>query len=491
MAHYPDTRSFTGVLRPVRIEGDILDLEVEGEIPSSMNGTFHRVHPDAQFPPKFAEDQFFNGDGMISLFHFHDGKIDFKQRYAQTDKWKVERAAGKSLFGAYRNPLTDDDAVKGMIRSTANTNVMVHAGRLYAMKEDGPCLIMNPMTLDTTGFTNFDGQIKNQTFSAHGKIDPVTGNFCNFGYAATGLLTTDCSFFEIDPAGNVLYETFFEVPYYCMMHDYGLTENYAIFHIVPSTSNWDRLKAGLPHFGFDTTLPVYIGVLPRGAGVSGKDIRWFKAPKTVFASHVMNAFEDGTKIHFDTPQAANNSFPFFPDIHGAPFDPVAGRPFLHRWTVDLGSTSSEFSKVEKLSEWIDEFPRIDERYVGQPYRHGWMLVMDLDMPVEFPGARASGFRMNRIGHIDHATGAQDSWWAGPHCMIQEPCFVPRTPDSPEGDGWIIAVVDNLVTNYSDLVVLDALRLEDGPVGRAKLPFRLRSGLHGNWCDVTRYAGFKA
>jgi carotenoid cleavage dioxygenase len=53
-------------------------------------------------------------------------------------------------------------------------------------------------------------------------------------------------------------------------------------------------------------------------------------------------------------------------------------------------------------------------------------------------------------------------------MIQEPCFVPRTPDSPEGDGWIIALVDNLVTNYSDLVVLDALWLEDGPVARAKL-----------------------
>jgi carotenoid cleavage dioxygenase len=117
------------------------------------------------------------------------------------------------------------------------------------MKEDGPCLVMDPLSLETEGFTFFDGKLKNQTFSAHGKIDPVTGNFCNFGYAATGLLTRDCSFFEIDPQGNVLYETFFEAPYYCMMHDYAITEHYAVFHIVPSTGNWDRLKAGLPHFG--------------------------------------------------------------------------------------------------------------------------------------------------------------------------------------------------------------------------------------------------
>ena len=89
MAHYPDTPGFTGVLRPIRLESDIRDMEVEGEIPASLNGTFHRVHPDAQFPPKFESDQFFNGDGMISLFRFHDGKVDFKQRYAQTDKWTL------------------------------------------------------------------------------------------------------------------------------------------------------------------------------------------------------------------------------------------------------------------------------------------------------------------------------------------------------------------------------------------------------------------
>ncbi len=483
MAHYPNTPGMTGVLRPLRLEGDILDCEVEGEIPSSLNGTFHRVHPDAQFPPKFENDQFFNGDGMVSMFHFRDGKVDFKQRYAQTDKWKAERAAGRSLFGAYRNPLTDEDSVQGMIRGTANTNVMVHAGQLYAMKEDSPCLIMDPLTLETTGYTDFGGAIKNQTFSAHAKIDPVTGNFCNFGYAATGLFTTDCSYFEIDPTGKVLFETFFTVPYYCMMHDYGLTQDYALFHIVPSTGNWDRLKAGKPHFGFDKTLPVWLGVLPRGG--TGKDMRWFKAPKNIFASHVMNAFQDGTKIHFDIPQAEGNSFPFFPDIHDDSFDPVAGLPYLHRWTVDMGSNSEEFTAVEKLTDWIDEFPRIDERYVGQPYRHGWGLVMDPSLPMEFLRGRASGFKMNKIGHWDHATGTQDAWWAGPQSIIQEPCFVPRSPDAPEGDGYIIALVDNLITNYTELVVLDALKLEEGPVGRAKLPIRIRSGLHGNWAPESK------
>jgi len=38
MAHFP------GTLRPIRLEGDILDLEADGEIPEQLNGTFHRVH---------------------------------------------------------------------------------------------------------------------------------------------------------------------------------------------------------------------------------------------------------------------------------------------------------------------------------------------------------------------------------------------------------------------------------------------------------------
>lgn len=164
MAHFPNNPGFTGTLRPLRLQGDILDMEVEGEIPSQLDGAFHRVHPDNQFAPMYEDDQFFNGDGMVSLFRIRDGKVDFRQRYAHTDKWKLENAAGRSLFGQYRNHLTDDPSVAGKIRGTANTNVMVHAGRLYAMKEDSPCLLMDPTSLESFGYTDFDGRLAAKTF---------------------------------------------------------------------------------------------------------------------------------------------------------------------------------------------------------------------------------------------------------------------------------------------------------------------------------------
>jgi carotenoid cleavage dioxygenase-like enzyme len=486
MAHFPDTLAFSGVLKPLRFEGDILDMEVEGNVPTELRGTFHRVHPDQQFPPMYENDQFFNGDGLVSLFRFHDGKVDFRQRYARTDKFKLERAAGKALFGAYRNPQTDDPSVKGQIRGTANTNVIVHGGKLLALKEDSPALIMDPITLETEGYTNWHGKCNSQTFCAHPKIDPGTGNMVAFSYASKGLLTKDCTYMEISPTGELIKEIWFEVPYYCMMHDFGLTEDYAVFHIVPSTSNWERLDQGLPHFGFDTTLPVYMGVLPRNG--EGRDIKFFKRDN-LFCSHVMNAFNDGTKIYFDTPVAKNNMFPFFPDIHGKPFNREEAMSYMTRWCVDFSNKGDNFEPDEVLSGMMGEFPRIDDRYATRSHSYGWFLVMEASMPFNGPSARASGLRMNNIGMIDFRTRTEKKWFCGPDHLIQEPCFVPRFPDAPEGDGYLLALMDDVVNNYSELAIFEALRIEEGPVARCKLPFRLRQGLHGNWMDASKLDGF--
>ena len=479
MTHFPDNPGFTGTLRTLRLQGDIRDMEVEGEIPSDIDGAFHRVHPDNQFAPKYDDDQFFNGDGMVTMFRFHDGKVDFKQRYAQTDKWKLENKAGHSLFGQYRNHLTDDPSVAGQWRGTANTNVMVHAGKLYAMKEDSPCLLMDPNSLETFGYTDFDGKLEPKPFTAHPKIDPKTGNMCAFSYMAKGPLTHDMSYFEISPEGELLFEIEFENKYLCMMHDFGITEDYAVFNVMPCITNLERLEKRLPYFGFDHSLPTWCLVVPRKPGAGPKDVRWFKAPANCFTGHVMNAFNDGTKIYFDLPIAEKNSFPFFPDVTGAPFDPIGGLSYLTRWTVDMASNGEEFEKVEQMTGSPDEFPRIDDRYAGQAYRHGWMLAFDTTKSYQGPpGPFVS--TLNTLTHIDLATGTEKKWWPGPTCGIQEPCFIPKSKDAPEGEGYIVALVDDHVANYSDLCVFDAQHVDEGPLGRAKLPVKLRQGLHGNF-----------
>lgn len=93
---WPDSPWFTGANTPCRVEADVSDLEVVGTIPAEIDGAFYRVAADHQFPPRFAHDVPFNGDGMVSMFRIGDGRVHLKTRYVQTDRYKAEHEAAKS-----------------------------------------------------------------------------------------------------------------------------------------------------------------------------------------------------------------------------------------------------------------------------------------------------------------------------------------------------------------------------------------------------------
>src|SRR2546430_827282 len=118
---YPKTPTFMTIDEPFRFEGEIFDLEVEGQVPRELNGTFFRVGPDQAFPPKMGDANPFNGDGIVSAFRFSDGHVDFQHRYVMTHRLKAERAARRGLFGDYRNAFTDDPSVSAVQRTVSNT----------------------------------------------------------------------------------------------------------------------------------------------------------------------------------------------------------------------------------------------------------------------------------------------------------------------------------------------------------------------------------
>ena len=93
-----------------RTECDIRDCDIEGEIPSNINGAFYRVGPDWQYPPMKGNIPF-DGEGHVSMFRISNGHVDFKSRYPRTQRYKAQAAARKRLFGMYRNKFTDDPSV--------------------------------------------------------------------------------------------------------------------------------------------------------------------------------------------------------------------------------------------------------------------------------------------------------------------------------------------------------------------------------------------
>lgn len=276
---FPQTGFFTGFNAPSRFEGDVLECEFSGEIPKDINGTFFRVQPDHRFPPIYEADIHFNGDGCVSAIRFQNGHVDFRQRYVQTDRLKCENEARKSLFGRYRNQYTDNEMVKGVIRTVANTNVIFWRGVLLATKEDGPPFAMDPVTLETIGRYDFDGQVNSPTFAAHPKIDPVTGEMVCFGYEAGGNGqdgSCEIVVFTIDKDGKKTDETWYMAPFCGMIHDGGITENYLILALTPLKVDIERIKKGDNHFAWDPNEDQLYGIVPRRNG-KPEDIVWLRA----------------------------------------------------------------------------------------------------------------------------------------------------------------------------------------------------------------------
>lgn len=477
MQRFPDEPAYTGFNAPSRFELDVHDLEIDGTVPADMNGIFYRAAPDPQYPPKLGTDIYFNGDGTITQFRFHEGRVHLRHRYVRTEKFNLERAAGRAVYGAYRNPYTDDPAVQGRSRGTANTNVMFHAGQLFAFKEDSLPVALDPLTLETRGAWDFHGRMRSPAFTSHAKLDPHTGELVGFGYGARGVYTRDVAYYVIGADGRIKHEAWFEVPYANLMHDFGVTRDYVVWPIIPVCSSEERARAGKPVFGWDASKEIYLAVLPRYGAAS--DLRLFKAPNQ-FCSHVMNAFNDGPRVHIDVPRARSNMFPFFPDITGKPFDREAAASRMTRWTMDLSKKGDAF-EVRQLGQMVGEFPRIDDRYAMEPYRHGYTCVVDLSRPVDAERVGSiTGLFVNCWGHIDHQTGKEDAYWVGPVSTLQEPAFVPKSRTAAEGEGYLIGLANRITENRSDLLVLDAQRLRDGPIATVRLPVRLRPGLHGNW-----------
>jgi carotenoid cleavage dioxygenase len=108
-----------------------------------------------------------------------------------------------------------------------------------------------------------------------------------------------------------------------------------------------------------------------------------------------------------------------------------------------------------------------------------------------PGAGNIGFGC--VGQFDHKTGSSKIWNPGPDSGVQEPLFAPRKSNSPEGDGYLLTLVNRLAENRSDLAILDAQNVEADPVAIVKLPHRVRMTFHGMWVseEALHYGRYSA
>lgn len=301
--------------------------------------------------------------------------------------------------------------------------------------------------------------------TAHPKIDPKTGEMLFFGYMVSGPFSAGMSYQTVDANGVLTRSERFDAPFASMVHDFITTDEHVIFPIFPATGSMERAMKGEPPLAWEPEKGTHIGVMRRDGSVA--DMRWFETdPCYVF--HPMNAYTEGNRIVAHVMQF--EEVPLFPHADGSPPDPEKAQARLCEWVFDLADNSNSVQR-RYLDDISGEFPRLDERFTGSNYRHGYYGAA-------IGGAEGLGF--NAVAHQDFGAGRRSQYLLPDGDVTGEPVFVPRSADAEEGDGYILSMVYRARENRSDLMFLDATDVAAGPIACAELPHRVPYGFHGNW-----------
>lgn len=468
---FPDTPTFTGYNTPTLKEIHASNLEVVGDIPADLRGAYYRCGPDPRFPPLLGDDIYVNGDGMIGQFRIRDGRASYRCRYVRTEKFVTEERAGRALFGAYRNPFTDDGSVAGLDRTTANTAAFFHADKLFALKEDGLPYEIDPDTLETIGRCDFDGRLKTLTVTAHPKLDAETGEWVFFGYEANGLASREVAYAVVDGGGKLVREQWFSAPYAAMQHDFAVTRDYVIFLVFPTTTSVERMRAGGDHWVWQDDLSSWLGVMPRNGSVG--DIQWREYP-AASSFHVANAFNDGSQICIDLLLSKRSGFPYIRNSDGSDSELADSLAFPTRLTLDAEKTDTAI-ETARLSPIPGELPMIDRRLNASRHTTIYYGGISTELPLCTTGPVGPGF--NTLVSADTNSGKINTFSLGPNRTFQEPQFI-GSKEQP--GGYIMVVSDHHDTGEARLLILPADKIATGPIAEVVVPFRLRAAFHGCW-----------
>jgi all-trans-8'-apo-beta-carotenal 15,15'-oxygenase len=441
---------------------DCASLTIQGRWPAGLAGRFYRNGPARHEVGDLRYHHWFDGDGMVQAFQIADGRISHRGRMVATDKYTRERAAGRALertFGTVTPDMKPPSSPGAL--NAANINVIHHAGRLLALWEASDAYALNAETLETIGPQVWRDDLKGVPFGAHPRQEP-DGTLWNFGYVPQADLLV---IYRVGADGALKAAKVLKVPDVGMVHDFMTTARHLVFVLPPVHYDLQKAKQGLAFIDcYDWRGSQPIRVLLVDKNTLEITRRYELPPGFVF--HHSNAYEeaDGT-VRFDSvvhPDARVMTETLREVMRGE------SRPIAASITLVVKLSADGRATSEKLPGNV-EFPRVDPRRIGQRHHQTWSVVFDS------LGEGPSGGIVRR----DLDSGATDTHRFGSLMLVEEHVYVPRAGGA-EGEGWLIGTHLDVGAGVTKLAAFDAMKLSDGPLAVASLPYTLPLGLHGNF-----------
>ncbi|MGV0578408.1 carotenoid oxygenase family protein [Mycolicibacterium elephantis] len=460
-----DFRSL-GVSEPQLDEYDYDVTDIDGTIPPDLHGTLYRNGPGRwQDHSGRPLHHLFDGDGMISAFTLADGKVHYRNRYVRTKHYQGKTGLYHLGTAAPGGPLAN---IGRLPPNLANTNVVEHTGRLYALWEGGPPHEIDPETLQTIGIRRFGGELHwVGSYSAHPCFCPRTGDMYNFGVEF--IPRAHLRIYRTDPAGKLKHFRSARLPYVAMVHDFALTESHLVFLVSPIIPEALPIVLGRKPMGdalqFRPDKGSVFIVVPRDGG----PIRTVEYD-AVLTFHLSNAYADGGDVVVDAITYADGRLlGRLNRFHVAPLNDAPST--FRRYRI----TSSGRVLEEPLSELRCEFPRHNDAFEGRKHRYAYLntrhhLVSFYDS-------------ITRLDLSDSSAATYTTPEAGN--SFCEPVFVAKPDATAEDDGWVLSVEYQARTHTSRLVILDAADIAAGPIASANLRHHIPQGFHGNFAPRSR------
>jgi carotenoid cleavage dioxygenase len=425
-----------GNYAPVEQEVTAFELPVEGAVPPELAGLFVRNGPN---PKSGTSAHWFLGDGMLHGVRLEGGAA----------RWYRNRWVRTKCLDEDRGFIEEDGSIDRSV-ALANTHVIGHAGRILALVETSfPTEVSGE--LDTIGIHDYDGRLTT-AMTAHPKQCPETGELLFFGYSFAPPYLT---YHRVDAAGRLVQSEEIEVPGPTMIHDFAITRSHAVFMDLPVVFDPEQIAGGSLPYRWSDDYGARLGVMPREGG--NVDISWHEI-EPCYVFHPLNAFEEGGRIVLDVAR--------YPDLwRDGPGSFAEAR--LHRFVID--PTADKVSE-EALDDRVIEFPRVDERRTGLPHRFGYAVQSNQNI------AQGS----HKIVQYDLTRGATRAHDFGPGRAPAEAVFAPASGTAAEDEGFVLTYVYDEGRNGSELVILDAGRVDGAPLATIRLPQRVPFGFHGSW-----------
>jgi all-trans-8'-apo-beta-carotenal 15,15'-oxygenase len=441
--------------------------EITGAIPDFLRGTYYLNGPARFQRGGFKYQHWLDGDGMVCALRFENGRVHFTNRWVRCAKFQVEEAAGRPVFRTFGTAFTGDRLKRGlMLEAPVNVSVYPYANRLLAFGEQGLPWELDPLTLATRGEFNFGGCVNEVSpFSAHPKFDAVTGEMFNFGvaYSAT---EPRLNVYRFGAQGGLIYRQRLRLPYACSIHDFGLSQHYAVFYLSPYTLDMKTLvrEGGTLQdaLRWEPERGSYLLIVARE---TGEQVALVPLGDR-YCLHFINCFEQHGRLSVDMlelEQPVYDQYQTLPDL----FTEV-GEGYPARFVVDV-QNSERLDTAEIDYRLAPDFASINPRQAAAPYQDFWLLG------ISAAGKYGRKF-FDQLVHANWTDAAPRAvYQAPPRCYLGgEPVFIP----APRAEGGVvICQFFEAERGASAFAVFDAFDITRGPAAWLRLPSPVPPGFH--------------